>query len=123
MAGPENGQPGGDVSGRDWPARISVEDLDRWRRDGVALQLVDVREPWEVEICAIAGAVNIPLGTVPDRLDEIAADRPVVVLCHHGMRSQNAVSFLRAKGVAAAINLAGGIDAWARRIEPGMATY
>jgi rhodanese-related sulfurtransferase len=105
------------------PGRLSVEELDGWRRQGVTLQLVDVREPWEVEICAIEGALNIPLRTLPDRLGDVAGDRPVVVLCHHGARSQNAVDYLTARGYPSALNLAGGIDAWARRIDPEMATY
>jgi rhodanese-related sulfurtransferase len=105
------------------PGRVSVEELDGWRRQGVDVQIVDVREPWEVAICAIDGAVNIPLGTLPDHIDDIAVDRPVVVLCHHGARSQNAGEFLRSKGNGGALNLVGGIDAWARRIDPSMATY
>lgn len=105
------------------PGRLDVEELAEWRRQGVPLQIIDVREPWEVEICALADAVNVPLGTLPGRLDAVATDRPLVLVCHHGARSQSAVNFLLSRGFGAALNLSGGIDAWARRVEPGMATY
>jgi len=105
------------------PGRLDVEELADWRRQGVVVQVIDVREPWEVDICALADAVNLPLASLPNRLDAVASDRPVVVVCHHGARSQSAVNFLLSRGYGAALNLTGGIDAWARRVEPGMAVY
>ncbi len=107
----------------DLPDAITVKELEAWRRDGRSLALVDVREPWEFEICRIADAIAIPLQTLPARLAEIPTDRPVVVLCHHGMRSLQAVNWLRRNGVPASVNLTGGIDAWAREIEPDMEVY
>ncbi len=85
--------------------------------------LLDVREPWEVEICAMPGAVNFPMGTVPGRLAEVPEDRPVVVVCHHGARSMQVTMFLRSRGFDQASNLRGGVDAWARQIDPSMPTY
>ncbi len=85
--------------------------------------LLDVREPWEFEICAIPGAVNLPMGTLPGRLGELPEDRDIVVVCHHGARSMQVTAFLRGRGFERVSNLGGGVDAWARQIDPGMATY
>jgi rhodanese-related sulfurtransferase len=102
---------------------ISVQELDAWRREGRDIAVLDVREPWEVEICRLAGALTIPLQTLPARLGEVPPDRVVVVLCHHGMRSLQAVNWLKRAGRENAVNLTGGIDAWARQIEPSMEIY
>ena len=91
--------------------------------DGAALAVLDVREPWEVEICRLPDSIDIPLALLPDRLAALPRDGMLVVLCHHGMRSRQAVRWLRANGIANAINLTGGIDAWARQIDPAMRTY
>lgn len=107
----------------DLPMQIDVRELDRWRREGVDHVLLDVREPWETALCLISGAITIPLANVPAAIDRLPDDRPIVVTCHHGMRSLQAVTWLRRNGRAAAVNLAGGIDAWARQIEPAMTTY
>ena len=103
--------------------QITVQELDSWRQAGQRIVVLDVREPWEIEICSLAGAVSIPLQSLPSRVGEVPADRPVVVLCHHGMRSLQAVAWLRRAGFENAVNLAGGIDAWARQIEPSMGVY
>lgn len=105
------------------PAEISVEELAAWRDAGRDVAVIDVREPWEVEICRLDGALNIPLNLLPSRLAEVPADRVVVVYCHHGMRSQQAVNWLRRAGRPETVNLAGGIDAWAKAIDPSMETY
>lgn len=106
-----------------YPTQIDVEDLAAMRRDGEGAAVLDVREPWEVEICAIEGSIRIPLGALPESIDRLPADGPLVVICHHGGRSAQAVAWLRRNGFENAINLRGGIDAWARRIERGLATY
>lgn len=101
---------------------ISVEKLREWLDAGTTLTLLDVREPWETAICRLPGSVLVPLAALPQRVGELPADGPVVVVCHHGIRSANAANWLRRQG-RAAINLAGGIDAWARRIDPDMEVY
>ncbi|MBK8157671.1 MAG: sulfurtransferase [Rhodospirillaceae bacterium] len=90
---------------------------------GAALELLDVREPWEYKLCHIATSRAIPLGELQERSDELTDDRPLVVICHHGMRSMNATLWLRRQGYVNAVNLSGGIDAWARLVDPTMARY
>lgn len=101
---------------------IEVEDLAA-ALAGVRPALLDVREAWEVALCSLPGALHIPLGELPARYAELDRAERLVVVCHHGMRSRAAQSFLLAQGFARVENLAGGIDAWARRIDPAMATY
>ena len=84
--------------------------------------LLDVREPWEVELVSLDGGVNIPLGQLTDRVGELDPVVPVVVYCHHGTRSEQARRFLEASGFDVR-HLTGGIDAWARDIEPEMRRY
>ncbi len=85
--------------------------------------LLDVREPWELKIAAIEGALHIPMQDVPDRLGELNANAAIIVMCHHGNRSRVVALHLEQNGYARVFNLAGGIDAWARELEPGMAEY
>lgn len=105
------------------PLQIDVATLDRIRKENQGVTIIDVREPWETAICAIEGSVNVPLSTLPQNLNRLRSDGPLVVLCHHGMRSMRAVAWLRQNGFENATNLQGGIDEWARQIEPSMATY
>lgn len=102
---------------------IDVEALDRLRRAGPGVAVLDVREPWEVALCAIAGSLTIPLGELPNRLDAIPREQTVAVLCHHGVRSRQATLWLRTLGYARAVNVAGGIDAWAAAIDLSMRRY
>jgi len=105
------------------PLQIGVAELARWRGEKVPHVVLDVREPWETDICLIEGSIKVPLGDVPGAVSRLPTDKPVVVACHHGMRSLRAVSWLRANGVPNAVNLAGGIDAWAREVHAAMTTY
>lgn len=102
---------------------ITVQTLRRWLEEGRSFSLLDVREAWELEICRLPGTLAIPLNSLPGRVDELDSTVPLVVICHHGIRSLHAVNWLRANGVAEAINLSGGIDAWAREIDPSMGIY
>ena len=102
---------------------ISVATLAEWRNDGRAHGLLDIREAAELDVAALEGAMHIPMGEVPARLDELPADAPLVVLCHHGVRSAMMVDYLRRQGIDAAVNLAGGIDAWSREIDPAVPLY
>ena len=85
--------------------------------------LLDVREPWEVEIASDAGAVNIPLSELPGRIGELSRDKPLAIMCHHGGRSAQATAWLRNQGFDQATNVAGGIDAWARTVDPTLSRY
>ena len=85
--------------------------------------LLDVREPYEVAICEIDGGENIPMRQLPDRVDSLPHDRPIVVYCHTGIRSLNVAKFLHAKGWENATSMAGGISEWARQFDPDMAQY
>jgi rhodanese-related sulfurtransferase len=91
--------------------------------EGGNVAILDVREPWEVEFCRLPDSIAIPLAQLPGQLSALPRDGMLVVLCHHGMRSQQAMQWLRANGVANAVNLTGGIDAWARLVDPSMRTY
>src|SRR5262249_31803377 len=102
------------------PFEISVTEL-AGRRGAAAV--LDVREPWELEICRLNGSIDIPLASLVERIGELPREAPLVVMCHHGGRSARAVQFLRSRGFANAVNLSGGIDAWARQIDPAMRTY
>ena len=85
-----------------------------------ALQLLDVREAYELEAGTIGGAQHIPLGEVEARADELPRDRPVVVYCQHGVRSARAIAALAAQGFTNLTNLSGGYSAWAARdLPPG----
>jgi rhodanese-related sulfurtransferase len=89
--------------------------------------ILDVREPWEIEIASLAGIMagimTIPLGELPRRVGELPRDRPLAIMCHHGGRSAQATGWLRQQGFARAMNVAGGIDGWARLIDPGVPRY
>ena len=106
----------------DLPA-ISVHDLKRKLDAHEAIQLIDVREPFEFEIARIDGAKLIPLGQLANRLHELKQNGQTVVHCHTGMRSAQAVQMLRQTGFTNVYNLEGGIDAWANEIDPAMQKY
>lgn len=84
--------------------------------------LIDVREPWEFEICHIEGSVNIPMGQTAQSVQEFKKQESVVI-CHHGVRSLHVIQFLQQQSIDDLINLEGGIDSWAREVDPAMAVY
>ncbi|MGA2383050.1 MAG: molybdopterin-synthase adenylyltransferase MoeB [Gemmatimonadales bacterium] len=90
---------------------------------GKKVQLVDVREPFEWEICHIAGSMLIPLGELPARLAELDPRAPVVAICHTGRRSLDAARFLKSRGFADARSLNGGVALWADEVDSAMARY
>jgi rhodanese-related sulfurtransferase len=85
--------------------------------------LLDVREPWESQICRLPGSLLMPMQTVPARHTELDPDADTVVICHHGVRSLQAAMFLKQAGFTRLYNLAGGMDAWARAVETSMPVY
>jgi rhodanese-related sulfurtransferase len=99
---------------------ISPAELQAMHAEGATL--LDVREPWETEICTVEGSLLIPMRSLPQRLQEIPFDRPVAVICHSGMRSYMVAEWLAAQGYDAA-SLAGGIDRWAAEVDPHMRRY
>ncbi len=105
--------------------QMEVRELKRRLDAGEELAIVDVREPHEWEICNLEehGAELIPMAQVPERADELPEDRPLVVHCRTGPRSHRAVEYLRSRGFENAVNLAGGIRAWAEQIDQEMPTY
>jgi rhodanese-related sulfurtransferase len=90
---------------------------------GERLVLIDVREPWEHQICRIEGATLIPLGTLAASLQTLADVDELVCYCHHGMRSLDAATWLRFQGIEKAKSLAGGIERWSVEIDPNVPRY
>ena len=88
-----------------------------------APQLLDVREPWEVQICQIPGSVTMPMGSVPARYPELERDRETVVICHHGGRSWQVAMFLERQGFSNVANLSGGVAGWANEVDLNMPQY
>ena len=85
--------------------------------------VLDVREARELEICRLEGALHVPMAEISARTDELPTDQLWVVICHHGARSQMVVDFLRNAGFDSAVNLDGGIDAWACDVDQSMPRY
>lgn len=102
---------------------ITVEELARRRREGEAITVIDIREPWEVAICSLPDAIAIPMATLAADPARIAPDREVVLVCHAGGRSDRLAAMLVARGYTNVRSLRGGIDEWARTIDPSMARY
>ncbi len=115
----------GPVEARD----LIASGLERSDGETPGVLVVDVREPDEWRIGRIEGAVLVPLGEIEERAEEllddhgIEEDTPVVVYCHHGVRSLTATALLQAKGVRGARSMAGGIDLWSVAVDPRVARY
>jgi adenylyltransferase/sulfurtransferase len=118
------GEAAADEPGASCP-EIEVTELRRRFDEGEAYQLLDVREEYELGICSLesVGARHIPLAALPLRLDELRVDEPLILMCRSGIRSAQAVAYLRTMGFENAVNLAGGLLAWAERVDPDMPTY
>jgi rhodanese-related sulfurtransferase len=102
---------------------ISVRELADMRRAGKAHTVLDVREARELDICRLEGALHIPMAAIPECTDDLPTKEPLVVICHHGARSQMVVDSLRDAGFDNAVNLDGGIDAWACEVDQSMRRY
>jgi len=85
--------------------------------------LIDVRESWEVEICKIAGAINIPMKEIASNYKELNRDNNLAIYCHHGIRSLKVIDFLKSKKYENLFNLKGGIDLWSVNIDNSIARY
>ena len=102
---------------------ITVEEVKARLDAGDDLIILDVREPVEWQISLIDGALRIPQGEVPAHLDELPRDRDIVVYCKTGIRSANVIRLLQEEGFTRLYNMAGGINAWARAVDPSLPTY
>jgi adenylyltransferase/sulfurtransferase len=111
----------GDV---DHPLEVTVAEAGRLlAAPGGRAVLIDVREPWETEICRLEAATFIPMRRIPEQLPSLPRDRHLLILCHHGGRSRMVTEYLRAQGFTAVSNIAGGIEAWAGQLDPSLARY
>ena len=102
---------------------ISPENLKALLDSKKPVQVIDVREPHEYDICHLAGSKLIPLSQFPQRIGELDSADELVLHCHKGVRSMRALEFLRSAGFKKVKSLKGGIEAWANKIEPDMPRY
>ncbi len=102
---------------------ITPAELKARLNSGEKLVLVDVREPWEQEICRIEGARLVPLGALAASLNALPDVDEVICYCHHGMRSLDAAAWLRFQGFEKAKSLAGGIERWSLEVDPNVPRY
>ena len=104
---------------------IAPAELSGWLSDAARGKplLLDVREPWEFQTARLENSKLVPLRELPARFGELDAGADIVVICHHGARSMQAAMFLAKQGFACVHNLAGGVDAWARSVDPSMPVY
>lgn len=103
---------------------ITPSEVKRMIDSGAPVRLIDVREPPEHDICRIEGARLIPMRSIPEHLNELeSADSPIVVFCHHGVRSLSVVDWLRRQGVENCRSMAGGIDRWSLQVDGTVPRY
>ena len=103
---------------------VSAGQVQSMRKRGDKFTLLDVREPWEIEKASIVDSVNIPMGDVPSRAhQELDPDEHIIVLCHHGVRSLSVTNWLRQQGFDKVQSVRGGIDGWARTVDPKIPLY
>ncbi|HYL65188.1 MAG TPA: rhodanese-like domain-containing protein [Candidatus Methylomirabilis sp.] len=103
--------------------QITAKEVNERIARGEKLLLVDVREPWEFELCKIPGARLMPLGSLPANLQTLLGVDEVICYCHRGMRSLDAAVWLRQQGVEGARSMAGGIERWSAEIDPSVPRY
>jgi rhodanese-related sulfurtransferase len=103
--------------------QLSAPELADRLKAGAPPVLVDVREPWEIELAPFPGALAIPLGEFTRRFVELDPDHETVLVCHHGYRSMQAAMFLAHQGFERLVNLRGGIEAWSALVDPTVPRY
>jgi len=112
-------------------AQVRPSDLVCWLQAqsgaGAPAVVLDVREPWELQTASVKAdgfsRVAIPMNEIPARLAELDPAQPVACLCHHGARSQRVALFLAQQGFTRLANVAGGIEAWSRELDPTVPRY
>lgn len=103
---------------------ISAGQVKALQKRGDPFTLLDVREPWEYETARLEGAKHIPMGDIPTRAPlELDPDEQIVVICHHGVRSLTVTNWLRQQGFEKVQSMRGGIDGWARTVDPKVPLY
>jgi rhodanese-related sulfurtransferase len=102
---------------------ISVAELAQWRATGKDFVLLDVRNGDEIAAASLPDIVHIAMHEIPLRLNELPQDKPIAVLCHHGARSERVAGFLASRGFEGVVNVDGGIDAYARQVDPSLPRY
>jgi rhodanese-related sulfurtransferase len=108
------------------PMEITPQEVKHRLEAGEKLHLIDVREPHEYAQARIEGSELIPMQSVPGKLQQLetrADEAPLVVYCHHGVRSLNVVSWLREHGLSACQSMSGGIEAWSLMVDPSVPRY
>ena len=108
------------------PWEITPRDVKQRLDAGERLHLIDVREPGEHQLTRIDGAELVPMRSVPavlQQLEALSDEAPLIVFCHHGVRSMQVVNWLREQGLAACQSMAGGIDRWSLEIDPSIPRY
>jgi rhodanese-related sulfurtransferase len=102
---------------------ITPQELQARLASPVRPLLLDVRQDWETRLCRLENAVHIPIEEIELRADELNADDEIVVYCHQGVRSAAVADYLRRRGFKNVKNLLGGLDYWARTVDPAMRRY
>lgn len=102
---------------------MSPSEVNNRIESGESLVIIDVREPFELEICRLDYAMHIPMQQIPTNLEQVPKDKPLVIMCHHGVRSMRVVNYLLSQGISNVHNLDGGIDRWAKEVDNKMNKY
>ena len=105
------------------PQDISPQDLHARLGQAQSLVLLDVRDEWETRLCRLPNSTHIPVEEIEFRVEELNPEDEIIVYCHHGIRSAAVADYLRSRGFTKAVNLAGGLDQWARTVDPSMKQY
>ncbi len=101
---------------------FSVIELSEYLQNNQRL-LLDVREQWEWEKCHFEGSKLLPMGKIMENIDTLDKDQETVIVCHHGIRSMQVARYFDSIGFESIINMHGGIDAWAKQIDPSIPLY
>lgn len=91
--------------------------------EGKELKIVDVREPFELEVCKLTEALHIPMQQIPNNIDKLTKYKELVIMCHHGFRSNSIVNYLKSQGFNNIHNMDGGIARWADEVDNTMTRY
>jgi len=103
---------------------VSAGQVKALQKGGQAFTLLDVREPWEYDKARLEGAKQIPMGDIPSRAHlELDPEDHIIVVCHHGVSSLMVTNWLRQQGFEKVQSMRGGIDGWARTVDPKMPLY